>query len=131
MTGKQRLKILGLLVRLVQLCKTPAPQSTDATTMVSGLERLNLSALKPLWQLYTKLIEDYGQQIYMYIILCKMCFYVYVCVCMCICVERKERTGYIRAPEIVRAMTELFFVVENLAEVGIPSLYGNSCLFCI
>eukprot|EP00731_Ephydatia_muelleri_P019637 Em0012g462a len=88
-TGKQRLKILGLLVRLVQLCKTPAPQSTDATTMVSGLERLNLSALKPLWQLYTKLIEDY---------------------------ERKERTGYIRAPEIVRAMTELFFVVENLAE---------------
>eukprot|EP00731_Ephydatia_muelleri_P019712 Em0012g537a len=88
-TGKQRLKILGLLVRLVQLCKTPAPQSTDATTMVSGLERLNLSALKPLWQLYTKLIEDY---------------------------ERKERTGYIRVPEIVRAMTELFFVVENLAE---------------
>ena len=60
-----------------------------------------------------------------------LCICLCMCVCMCICVERKERTGYIRAPEIVRAMTELFFVVENLAEVGIPSLYGNSCLFCI
>ena len=88
-TGKQRLKILSLLMRLVHLCKAPAPHSTDASAVVTGLERLNLSALKPLWQLYTKLIRD---------------------------CEGKGKTGHILAPEIIRAMTELFFVVENLAE---------------
>ena len=44
------------------------------------------------------------------------------------CAEGKGKTGHILAPEIIRAMTELFFVVENLAEVSVPSL---RVMFCI
>ena len=116
-TGKERLKILSLLMRLVHLFKTPASQSTDYSAMVTGLERLNLSALNPLWQLYTKLIKDYGQQIIYS--LQDTCNCILMKTFVCICAEEKVKTY---APEIIRAMTELFFVVENLAEVCLPTL---------
>ena len=40
------------------------------------------------------------------------------CVCVCVCVvDDKSKTQEQMAPEIIRAFTELFFIVENLAEV--------------
>ena len=53
-----------------------------------------------------------------YVCVC-VCVCVYVCVYVCVCAEGSGKTGHILAPEIIRAMSELFFVVESLAEVDL------------
>lgn len=45
---------------------------------------------------------------------------VIVCVCVCSFADDKSKTQEQMAPEIIRAFTELFFIVENLAEVRSP-----------
>jgi hypothetical protein len=48
-TGQDRLKVIRLLLQLLAL-----------TTEGPAGERPDLSALRPLWQLYTTLVKDYG-----------------------------------------------------------------------
>jgi hypothetical protein len=48
-TGRERLKVIRLLLRMLAKMKEIAIQ-----------ERPDLSALKPLWQFYTTLLKDYG-----------------------------------------------------------------------
>ena len=55
-TGKERLKVVTLLMEVINL------QSKDGGRGVDNRKnRLELSALKPLWQLYTTIIKDYGE----------------------------------------------------------------------
>ena len=49
-TGKERLKVVGLLMEIINL------QSKEGDEK----KRLELSALKPLWQLYTTITKEYG-----------------------------------------------------------------------
>ncbi len=58
-TGAQRLKVVKLLMRLVGLQSSGKSEGGD--TVVVSKDRLELSALKPLWQLYTTLIKTYGE----------------------------------------------------------------------
>ncbi|EDO48016.1 predicted protein, partial [Nematostella vectensis] len=67
-TGQQRLMATGLLLRLLLVVSGP-----------------DLSLLKPLWALYTKMLE-------------------------------KESTAPTLVPPVLRGLTELFLVVENLAQ---------------
>ena len=81
-------------------------------------DRLDLTALKPLWQLYSTLMKQYGLCIYQLTPLQGSAVLMTVCVCVCVCVvDDKTKTQEQMAPEIIRAFTELFFIVENLAEV--------------
>ena len=77
-------------------------------------DRLDLTALKPLWQLYSTLMKQYGLSIYQLTPLQGSAVLMTVCVCV---VDDKSKTQEQMAPEIIRAFTELFFIVENLAEV--------------
>ncbi|CAI8006132.1 Zinc finger ZZ-type and EF-hand domain-containing protein 1 [Geodia barretti] len=77
-TGQERLMIVCLLLRLLAVMRECPSQ-----------ERLDLSALKPLWQLYTTLVKEY---------------------------ENKNKSQQTIAPLILRSLTELFLNVENLAE---------------
>ncbi|XP_064406559.1 zinc finger ZZ-type and EF-hand domain-containing protein 1-like isoform X2 [Halichondria panicea] len=86
-TGAQRLKVVKLLMRLVGLQSSGRSEGGD--TVVVSKDRLELSALKPLWQLYTTLIKTY---------------------------EEKTKGQQLLSPEIIRVFTELFLTIENLAE---------------
>jgi hypothetical protein len=77
-TGQERLMIVCLLLRLLAIMRE-----------CPSLEKLDLSALKPLWQLYTTLVKEY---------------------------ENKTKSQQTIAPLILRSLTELFLNVENLAE---------------
>ena len=71
-------------------------------------ERPDLSALKPLWQLYTTLVKEYG-------ILHSNCGTVLTPPPTS--AENKNKSQQTIAPLILRSLTELFLNVENLAEV--------------
>ena len=77
--------------------------------------------------------DDVLKSNYIFVCVCEflflclhLCIYAHVCVCVA---EGKGNTGHIYVPEIIRAMTELFFVVENLAEVRAPSLHVTLVCF--
>ena len=53
-TGRQRLKVIGLLMEIINL------QSVDGGEEKMK-KKMQLSALKPLWQLYTTIIKEYGK----------------------------------------------------------------------
>ena len=81
----------------------------SATPSVGG--RLELAALKPLWQLYTTMMKDFGkdgererslEMTGMHSI-----------------ADKRSKNNNLLAPEIIRALTELFLTVENLAQVHI------------
>lgn len=59
-TGPNRLKVVKLLVRLVGLQTSEHAGTEDSDTTVVSKDRLDLTALKPLWQLYTTLNSTYG-----------------------------------------------------------------------
>ena len=61
-------------MRLAGGTQTSSGKSEGDVVVVSK-DRIELSALKPLWQLYTNLIKTYGE-------LC-----VCGCVCVCVCVD--------------------------------------------
>ena len=52
-TGQERLKVIGLLMDIVCLMSEGADEKWKA--------KLKLSALKPLWQLYTTVIKEFGE----------------------------------------------------------------------
>ena len=52
-TGQERLKIIGLLMDIVCLMSERADEKWKA--------KLKLSALKPLWQLCTTVIKEFGE----------------------------------------------------------------------
>jgi hypothetical protein len=53
-TGQERLKVIGLLMDVICLMSTEG-------ACEKWKAKLNLSALKPLWQLYTTVIKEYGE----------------------------------------------------------------------
>lgn len=57
--GQERIKVIKLLQELVNR-QLAAAESADPGSTGPKLE---LSALKPLWQLYTTLVKDYGEQL--------------------------------------------------------------------
>ena len=54
-TGQERLKVIGLLMELINF------QSSKEGEGDGWKKKMQLSALKPLWQLYTTIIKDYGK----------------------------------------------------------------------
>ena len=52
-TGQERLKVIGLLMDIVCLMSEGADEKWKA--------KLKLSTLKPLWQLYTTVIKEFGE----------------------------------------------------------------------
>ena len=61
-TGQERLKVIGLLMELINF------QSSKEGEGDGWKKKMQLSALKPLWQLYTTIIKDYGKYFLVYII---------------------------------------------------------------
>lgn len=59
--GAERIKVIRLLQEIVnrQVGMAAAAESADSSS--SATPKLELSALKPLWQLYTTLVKDYGK----------------------------------------------------------------------
>ena len=55
--GQERIKVVKLLQELVNR-QLVAAESAD---LGAAGQRLELSALKPLWQLYTTLVKEYGE----------------------------------------------------------------------
>ena len=53
-TGKQRMQVLGLLLHIVQLY-------SKGGALRERKGRVELSVLKPLWQLYTNTMREYGK----------------------------------------------------------------------
>lgn len=51
-TGKERLQVISLLLEMINLQQQPSSRLRKG--------RLELSALKPLWQLYTTIVKDCG-----------------------------------------------------------------------
>ena len=58
-SGKQRLQVVQLLLELLHLQQLPNSPSVASPTAPS--RQFDLSALKPLWQLYTSMAKEYGQ----------------------------------------------------------------------
>lgn len=58
--GQERIKVVKLLQELVNRQTTLAAESADSGSKGPKLE---LSALKPLWQLYTTLVKEYGEHL--------------------------------------------------------------------
>lgn len=54
-TGHERLKVIGLLMELINM------QGTGKEGEEERRKKMELSALKPLWQLYTTVIKEYGE----------------------------------------------------------------------
>ncbi len=53
-TGQERLKVIGLLMDIIGMLGEDGAGD-------KWKKRLELSALKPLWQLYTTIIKEYGE----------------------------------------------------------------------
>ena len=60
--GAERIKVIRLLQEIVnrQVATAAAAESADSSSSLAT-PKLELSALKPLWQLYTTLVKDYGK----------------------------------------------------------------------
>ena len=54
--GAERIKVVRLLQEIVNR-QMAAAESADS----AAVSKLELSALKPLWQLYTTLVKEYGK----------------------------------------------------------------------
>ena len=76
-TGRHRLKTIQLLLRILQSPPREGAESEDP------LEEIDISLLRPLWQLYNKMSD-----------------------------QKSEASGTVIQP-VVRAMTELFLVAEK------------------
>ena len=60
-TGSQRLSVVKLLMTIVNTQSSNKSSVRGSDVVVVSKDRLELSALKPLWQLYTTLIKMYGK----------------------------------------------------------------------
>ncbi|XP_048575305.1 zinc finger ZZ-type and EF-hand domain-containing protein 1 isoform X2 [Nematostella vectensis] len=88
-TGQQRLMATGLLLRLLLVVSGQAVDSDGVRAeALDAPERPDLSLLKPLWALYTKMLEK----------------------------ESSAGAAPTLVPPVLRGLTELFLVVENLAQ---------------
>ncbi|XP_073246845.1 zinc finger ZZ-type and EF-hand domain-containing protein 1-like isoform X1 [Porites lutea] len=87
-TGQQRLMATGLLLRLLLVVSGQARDSDGSCSPpMDESERPDLSLLKPLWSLYTGMLEKEG-----------------------------SGSAPTLVPPVLRGLTELFLVVENLAQ---------------
>ncbi|XP_068674922.1 zinc finger ZZ-type and EF-hand domain-containing protein 1-like [Montipora foliosa] len=88
-TGQQRLMATGLLLRLLLVVSGQALDSDGSCSApVDDNERPDLSLLKPLWSLYTSMLEK----------------------------EANSTSAPTLVSPVLRGLTELFLVVENLAQ---------------
>lgn len=88
-TGQQRLMATGLLLRLLLVVSGQALDSDGSRSApVDDSERPDLSILKPLWSLYTSMLEK----------------------------EANSTSAPSLVSPVLRGLTELFLVVENLAQ---------------
>lgn len=114
-TGAERLKVVNLLMQLISI---HGKKSTEETTKT----KLELSALKPIWQLYTTMIKKFGWCFWTLLLLCTI-LYLYSRIFLSFYVQTwysadaEVKTKQMLAPEIVRVLTELFLTVEDLSEV--------------
>jgi len=89
-------------------CSILSCSHTSSFAASSGdyTERVELAVLKPLWQLYTSMLKKYGT-----------CDFVSVSYDYhVIFSDDDSQQGNTLLPEIIRALTELFLLVENIAE---------------
>lgn len=88
-TGQQRLMATGLLLRLLLVVSGQATDSDGSCSApMEEDKRPDLSLLKPLWSLYTSMLEKEGG----------------------------SGSAPTLVPPVLRGLTELFLVVENLAQ---------------
>jgi len=86
----------------IQYCSHVSPVAvTEVTT-----KRVEVAVLKPLWQLYTSMLKKYGTP-------CDLLVYH---VTIMWSPDDDSQQGNTLIPEIIRALTELFLLVENIAE---------------
>ena len=117
-TGAERLKVVCLLMKLLNI-------HGSGTTEDVVKEKLELSALKPLWQLYTTMIKKFGKYV-------MMVLFVYIHVTLCVLhvltPDSEAKTKQLLAPELIRVFTELFLTVEDLSEVRQSHSHKLDCL---
>ncbi|XP_078346247.1 zinc finger ZZ-type and EF-hand domain-containing protein 1-like isoform X2 [Oculina patagonica] len=88
-TGQQRLMATGLLLRLLLVVSGQAmDRDGSCSAPMETSDRPDLSLLKPLWSLYTSMLEKEGG----------------------------SGSAPTLVPPVLRGLTELFLVVENLAQ---------------
>ena len=58
LTGEERIKLIGLLLQV--LCLNSKIGSTNGASVAAGVQKLDLTLLKPLWSLYTTMSKEYG-----------------------------------------------------------------------
>ncbi|XP_020615962.1 zinc finger ZZ-type and EF-hand domain-containing protein 1-like [Orbicella faveolata] len=88
-TGQQRLMATGLLLRLLLVVSGQAvDRDGSRSSPMETSDRPDLSLLKPLWSLYTRMLEKEGG----------------------------SGSAPTLVPPVLRGLTELFLVVENLAQ---------------
>ena len=58
LTGEERIKLIGLLLQV--LCLNSKIGSTNGASVAAGVQKLDLTLLKPLWSLYTAMSKEYG-----------------------------------------------------------------------
>lgn len=97
-SGQDRLQVVCLLLRLLVVMKNCHFEG----------EKPDLSALKPLWQLYTTLGKEYGKIVSSPLPSSSL---------FSPSKENKNKPQQTIAPVILRSLTELFLTVETLAEV--------------
>lgn len=110
LTGDQRIKVIGIILQLLlwnsSAHKQDRSEAVGGASASASVQRLDLAMLKPLWSLYTAMSKDYGmkrgrQKLH--------CLITWLC-----SLDKGEKNFHLK-PEILRALTELFLVVENTA----------------
>ena len=100
-------ELLSHTLRFCNMSWTLLFCSQASLASAASTERVELAVLKPLWQLYTCMLKKYGKLLDLNLV---------TIMWSCNATEDDNQQVDSPVPQIVRALTELFLLVENVAE---------------